>query len=114
MHRLMTKVDSFVHRRRRLVLIAWLLVLVAALPFAAQQSDSLTTGGFTVPNSSSEAVENELQREFPTFERSPLIAVIAPQPGATPRQVERQRARLVAAVRDDPDARLASRRLAQV
>jgi uncharacterized membrane protein YdfJ with MMPL/SSD domain len=114
MHRLIAKLDALIQRRRWVVIGGWVLVLVAALPFAAKQSDRLATGGFRVPNSSSQAVENELERDFPVFERSPLIAVIAPGPDATPRQVARQRVRVVQAVRGNADVRLASRKLAAV
>ena len=61
MHRLMLRLDSLIHRRRRAVLIAWLLVVLAALPFAAKQSDDLSGGGFTVAGSASLAVADELR-----------------------------------------------------
>ena len=112
MHRLISRLDDLVSRRRWVVIVAWVLVLAAALPFAAKQSDRLDTGGFRVPGSSSQAVETELERDFETFERSPLIAVIAPGPDATRRQMASQRERLVEAVRENGDVRLASRKLA--
>ena len=46
MQRLMLSLDALVHRRRRWVLAAWLVALIAALPLAARQSDHLTGGGF--------------------------------------------------------------------
>ena len=42
----MDRLAGFLERRRWLVLAAWLLILLAALPFAAKQTDHLTSGGF--------------------------------------------------------------------
>src|SRR4051812_4784114 len=105
--RLTRQIDSFVHRHRRLVLAAWVVALLAALPFAARQSDHLSGGGFTVPGSDSAAVDRELRSEFPRFERSPLIAVVAPEKGAPAADVARARARVVRAVRAEDNARVA-------
>ena len=61
MQRLMLSLDALVHRRRRWVLAAWLVALIAALPLAARQSDHLTGGGFGVPGSQSDRVEKALE-----------------------------------------------------
>jgi len=52
--------DRFLRRHRRVVLAAWAIVFIAALPFAVRQSENLTGGGFAVPGSQSEAVQNAL------------------------------------------------------
>ena len=76
MHRLIRHTYSFVQSHRWLVLGVWGVVLVAALPFAARQSDHLSGGGFTVPGSGSLAVDKELRHDFPRFERSPVDASV--------------------------------------
>ena len=52
----MDRLERFVTRRRRLVLGVWIVLVVAAVPFAAQQTKHLTAGGFEVPGSGSQAV----------------------------------------------------------
>jgi uncharacterized membrane protein YdfJ with MMPL/SSD domain len=75
MQRLMMRLDSLVTRRRRLVLMAWLLALAAAVPFALQQSDNLSSGGFGVPGSQSQAVADALER-YPGVEKTSLAVVL--------------------------------------
>jgi uncharacterized membrane protein YdfJ with MMPL/SSD domain len=60
----MIRLAGFLGRRRRLVLAAWLFAVVLALPLASQQTDHLTGGGFDVPGSQSERVNEALQNEF--------------------------------------------------
>ena len=60
----MTKLARFLGRRRRWVVGAWVLIVLAALPFAAKQTDHLTGGGFDVPGSQSKAVSGALQNDF--------------------------------------------------
>jgi RND superfamily putative drug exporter len=111
-HRVIHTTADFVRRHRWLVLGAWGVLLVAALPLAKGQSDHLSGGGFTVPGSGSLAVDKELRKDFPHFERSPLIAVVAPERGATPREVLAARTRLLHAVRAEPHVRVAGPRSA--
>ena len=77
----MDRLERFVTRRRRLVLGVWVVVLLASLPFAARQTENLTSGGFEVPGSGSVAVSDSL-REFPGVQSEPLILALA-NPGAT-------------------------------
>ena len=58
----MDRLASFLERRRWLVLGAWLVLLLAAAPFAAKQTDHLTSGGFEVPGSQSQIVDRNLER----------------------------------------------------
>jgi RND superfamily putative drug exporter len=82
----MLRLDAFVHRRRRLVLAAWAAILLAALPFAARQSEDLSSGGFAVPGSQSDVVDRALER-FPGVQQAELAAVLIPERGATPAQL---------------------------
>ncbi len=85
----MDKLNGFLTRRRGLVLGAWIAVLLAALPFAARQTDHLTSGGFAAPDSGSAAVDRSLQR-FEHAEAEPLAVVLARRPGSTPADVRRE------------------------
>ena len=78
----MDRLSAFLERRRRLVLAAWLVVLVAALPFAMTQTDHLTSGGFEVPGSQSEVVEANIER-FEGAQREFLAVVLTRRDGAS-------------------------------
>jgi RND superfamily putative drug exporter len=54
----MLRLDASLRRHRRPVLVAWLVLLVAAVPLALRQSDNLTGGGFGVPGSEYKQVED--------------------------------------------------------
>src|SRR3954466_1071162 len=82
MQRAMDRLGGFLERRRWWVAGAWLLLLVAAAPFAARQTDHLTAGGFDVPGSGSELVNRNLQR-FDGAQGQGLAVVVARQPGAS-------------------------------
>ena len=89
----MLRLDRLLRRRRRLVLIGWAVILLAALPFAARQSEHLSSGGFGVPGSASAAVDEALTG-FPGVPRAQLAAVLMPEPGATPAQLRAAVARV--------------------
>ena len=72
----MDRLAGFLERRRWFVLAAWLLVLLAALPFAAKQTDHLTSGGFEVPGSQSQVVSENVTR-FEGAQRDQLAVVLA-------------------------------------
>jgi uncharacterized membrane protein YdfJ with MMPL/SSD domain len=88
----MLSLDALIRRRRGVVLAVWVLVLVAAVPFAARQSDHLTGGGFDVPGSQSVAVQQSITRDFAHAQETTLAAVLVPRAGAT---VAQERAALV-------------------
>src|SRR4051812_50154246 len=82
----MRRLDALVHRRRRLVLAAWAVVLLAALPLAAHQSDHLTGGGFGVPGSQSDRVEKAVAGDFDRTKAATPGAVLLPGPNARARE----------------------------
>ncbi len=86
MQRRMDRLDGFLRRRRRWVIAAWLAILLSALPFAAQQTDHLTSGGFSVPGSGSDAVDKALA-DFDQAEREELAVVLALRPDGDPHAV---------------------------
>jgi uncharacterized membrane protein YdfJ with MMPL/SSD domain len=78
----MRRLEAFLSRRRRLVVLAWALVLLAAAPLAARQMDNLTGGGFDVPGSQSQAVERATQTDFPEAQRGRLMFIVQAQRGS--------------------------------
>jgi uncharacterized membrane protein YdfJ with MMPL/SSD domain len=85
----MDRLAAFLERRRWVVLAAWLLLLLAALPFAAKQTDHLTSGGFEVPGSQSQVVSENVTR-FEGAQRDRLAAVLARREGADAAAVRRE------------------------
>ena len=83
MQTVMLRLDALIRRRRRLFLGAWALIVLAALPFAARQSDHLTGGGFDVPGSQSVAVQRAVERDFAHAQGTTLAAVLVPRANAT-------------------------------
>ncbi|MEA2409969.1 MAG: putative drug exporter of the superfamily, partial [Thermoleophilaceae bacterium] len=83
----MDRLDGFTRRHGKLVALAWLILLVAAVPFAARQTEHLTSGGFEVPGSGSQAVERGLSA-FDGAQRSQLAVVLARRPGSSDADVQ--------------------------
>jgi uncharacterized membrane protein YdfJ with MMPL/SSD domain len=102
----MDKLSAFLERRRFLVLGAWIALLVAAAPFAARQTDHLTSGGFQVPGSESEVVDRNLER-FEGAQRESLAVVLAKREGATPAGVRAEVERVEAIAAELPNAEVA-------
>ena len=82
----MVRLHDFLSRHRRFVLLTWLVLLVAAAPFAVRQTENLTSGGFLVPGSGSEKVDQALA-DFENAQRETLAVVLAQREGATPAAV---------------------------
>ncbi len=78
----MNRLAGVLGRRRRWVLAAWVAIVVCALPFAWQQTDHLTGGGFDVPGSQSLAVSEALQKDFGTKADGIMVALKA-APGSS-------------------------------
>jgi len=91
MREFMIKLSGFLGRRRRWVVLAWVVVVVAALPLASRQTDHLTGGGFDVPGSQSMAVSDSVKNDFHA-NADGMSAVLKAEPSAG-------RAARVAAVR---------------
>lgn len=102
----MLRLDGLASRRHRLVLCVWLALVVAAIPFAAQQSDHLSSGGFFVAGSQSSNVDTTLRRDFPQQSRSTLDVLLYPRRGATGAMIRADIARVEQAVRGVADVRL--------
>jgi uncharacterized membrane protein YdfJ with MMPL/SSD domain len=90
------KLAGFLGRRRRWVLAAWLVVLLAALPFASRQTEHLSGGGFDVPGSESKAVVDAMEESF-ADDSGGIAVLLQAAPDATPAE----RAAAVERVRDE-------------
>jgi uncharacterized membrane protein YdfJ with MMPL/SSD domain len=88
----MDRLDRLTRTHRVLVALVWLALLVAAVPFAARQTENLTSGGFEVPGSGSQAVDRGLAA-FDGAQRDQLAVVVARKPGATGADVDAALAR---------------------
>src|SRR3954452_24688769 len=75
MQRAMDILDGFLKRHTKAVLGVWLVAIVAAVPFAARQTEHLSSGGFGVSGSGSKAVDNEIGN-FPGVSRDQLAVVL--------------------------------------
>ena len=113
MQTVMLRLDALIRRRRRLFLIAWAVVLLAALPFAARQSEHLSGGGFDVPGSQSVAVQHAVERDFDAAQGSTLAAVLVPHGDATSAQLQTALRRVGTAAGDVSDVSLAPAARAQ-
>jgi uncharacterized membrane protein YdfJ with MMPL/SSD domain len=89
----MDRLEGAVSRHRRLVLVAWLVLLAAALPFTLKQTENLTSGGFVVHGSGSEAVDQAIA-DFDQAQRESLAVVLAVRKGSDDASVRRALARV--------------------
>jgi RND superfamily putative drug exporter len=111
----MGRLERFVTRRRRLVLVVWLAVIVVAVPFAGRQTENLTGGGFETKGSDSKIVADALASEFPGMQAEDLAVVFDNREGspealaAAVDRVESEGFEDVEAVRLDPAAADAAR-----
>ncbi len=112
MQQAMDRLTSLLERRRRLILGAWIALLLVSLPFAARQTEHLTSGGFAIPGSGSEAVDRALA-DFDDAQRHTLSVVVARQPDADTADVRRELARVDAIADRMPHAELPARALAE-
>jgi uncharacterized membrane protein YdfJ with MMPL/SSD domain len=111
MQRVMDRLTSFLDRRRWWVLAAWLVLLAVSLPFTARQTEHLTSGGFSIPGSGSEAVDRALVN-FDEAQREALSVVVARRPGGDADDVGRELGRVNSVIDDAPRAVIRPRSLA--
>jgi RND superfamily putative drug exporter len=71
------RIGAYSYRRRRWVLLAWVVVLVAMFPFVKSLNDNLSQGGFEVPGSQSDQVKHDIDTVFAghQFNRSDLLVM---------------------------------------
>ena len=94
MHDAMIRLAGFLARRRRFVVAVWVLIVLAALPLAARQTEHLTGGGFDVPGSESKAVAEAMQGVFVRESNGIVVSLqAAPEASAAARVAAVQRVR---------------------
>src|ERR1700754_2893241 len=104
----MDRLERFVARRRRLVLIVWLAIVVVSVPFAGRQTDNLTGGGFETAGSGSQQVADALGTDFEGTQAESLSVVFdnsardSAKLAAAVERVERDGFKDVEAARLDP------------
>jgi len=103
----MIRLSSVLGTRRRWVVGAWLVLVLAAVPLASRQTEALTGGGFDVPGSQSERVQDLLLADFEGSQDGAVSAVLEASPGASRAQLEAAIARLDGAVAGVPEFELA-------
>jgi len=99
----MARLAGLLTRRRWYVVGVWIALVVAALPLAAKQSEHLTGGGFDVPGSESQRVQDLIGAEFSERENGAVSAVLSADRGVSAEQVDAATARLTDAVADVPE-----------
>jgi RND superfamily putative drug exporter len=85
--RIFASVGRLAVRRRRTILVAWLLVIVGAGALGLRLPARLGSGGFEVPGSQSQHVAQALQANFVGQSAEPAVVVISAPPahrGQTP------------------------------
>ncbi len=107
----MDRLASFLERRRWFVLGAWLALLLAVAPFAAKQTEHLTSGGFEVPGSQSQAVDRNLER-FAGAQREYMAVVVARRGDGDAAAVRRELDRVAALAERQENAQVEPRALA--
>jgi uncharacterized membrane protein YdfJ with MMPL/SSD domain len=118
MRNAMNRLAAVLGRRRRWVVAIWVAIVLCALPFAKQQTDHLTGGGFDVPGSQSLAASEALQRDFGSQADGILVALKAtPDSNRADRAAAVSRVRREVAALDEvtlsPSAAIAGRRRLQ-
>ncbi|MEX2253699.1 MAG: MMPL family transporter [Thermoleophilaceae bacterium] len=78
----MGRLAGFLKRHPRAVLAAWVVLVAAATPFALRQNENLTNGGFSIPGSGSQAV-NESIEDFLGAQAEQLGLLLARRPGSS-------------------------------
>jgi uncharacterized membrane protein YdfJ with MMPL/SSD domain len=102
----MIRLAGSLSRWRWFVVAAWVLVVLAAVPFAARQTEDLTGGGFDVPGSQSDQVTGALADQFPEQQNGAVSVVLEAQPGADRSQLAAAVDRMDDAVAEVPDFEL--------
>jgi uncharacterized membrane protein YdfJ with MMPL/SSD domain len=107
MRTFMANLAGVIARRRWLIVGAWLAAVAFSLPLAARQTEDLSGGGFDVPGSESEAVEQAVSGDFERSDRGRLALVLKPEPDLSPQDARAAVDRAAAGVAEADDASLA-------
>ena len=84
----MKRLSGFVRARRKVVFGTWILLLLVSAPFAMQQTEHLSGGGFEVPGTGSDEVDKQIGR-FQDQSTEPLGIVLRSEGGDLGAAVDR-------------------------
>jgi len=93
---------ALVVRRRRLIIIGWLVLIAVCVPLAATLAGALSGAGWNAAGSDSEQVRQELRRDFAQLGAEAAVVVVN---AGDPAGREPAAAQVVAALRGHPDVR---------
>ena len=79
---LLASLAKVMARRRRLVMVVWLLIAVGAAPFALTLTGSLSGAGWDAQGSTAQRVRSELRRDFSSLGAEAAIVVYVQPSGA--------------------------------
>jgi uncharacterized membrane protein YdfJ with MMPL/SSD domain len=113
MQSLMLTLDRWLGRHRIGVMVAWMVLVVVALPFAAKQSEHLSSGGYSIPGSESKKLVAQLPKITPGAQHAMLGGVLVPSAGATPTEMQAALAHFASAAQDAANVSLSPAASAQ-
>ncbi|CAN5722591.1 MMPL family transporter [soil metagenome] len=96
---------AFVYRRRRLVALLSLVAALASFPLASQAQSALSSGGWLVGGSQSDAVNDRLANEFDIGRSSMIVLFRTDGADAASAEIQQRIADSVAGLRVDPRVR---------
>jgi uncharacterized membrane protein YdfJ with MMPL/SSD domain len=105
-HPILGRLDAFIRQRHRAVLLFWLVVAIAAAPFAAHQSDHLIPGGAAAAGSQSAHAEVQLRRDFRQVADTSIAVLLSPRLHATASALRAEISRVSQALRGVPHVTL--------
>jgi uncharacterized membrane protein YdfJ with MMPL/SSD domain len=114
MQTFMLKLDRWLSRHRRAVIGVWLVLLLAALPFAAKQSDHLSSGGYAIPGSQSQRFVAQLPKISAGAPHGLLAGVLEAKAGANVGEMTQALAKLDTAAASAANVSLSASVRAQV
>jgi uncharacterized membrane protein YdfJ with MMPL/SSD domain len=114
MQTFMLKLDRWLSRHRRAVIGVWLVLLLAALPFAAKQSDHLSSGGYAIPGSQSQRFVAQLPKISAGAPHGLLAGVLEAKAGVNAAEMTQALAKLDTAAASAANVSLSASVRAQV
>ncbi len=107
MQTFMLKLDRWLRRHRRAVIGVWIVLVVAAAPLAAKQSEHLSSGGYAIPGSQSQRFVAQLPKIAPGAQDGLLAGVLAAKAEATAAEMRQALAKLDSAAEGAANVSLA-------
>lgn len=94
----MQRINGLIERHHRIVLGAWLLAVIVALPFAARETSHLSSSGYEVPGSQSDKADGIIRAHFPEVSQTNLAILFWPRSSHASAAIEADIARVARAL----------------